>query len=402
MEKRMVGIGYYNRYYNMKRIIESLKQIRFKEFIVAIPPELKVQFNQMQLKNNLFRLKLLGVITVIFNAMNWPFYILHADGISTLLNNKLFIKDLCQLFITLLFVLLSCIFSNKNKHSILWFICYLFIILHYFLLAYNILIEENFLFLQFFFSFTFLYTFVPDFKPKIFISLLILWYFSVVGLLIYKNQSFIFGKPQVIAINIFIIALLRIFYYNSKVETFIDTFKIQTLNEKLKALSMTDELTRLNNRRSFLDYFDIIWKQSRRLHLPVNILMLDVDYFKKYNDSMGHLQGDRALIAIAQCMKNQIKRDTDFVARFGGEEFLCILPYIEKKDAANFAKELVQSVENMKIYHPMSEISKYITISVGMASVVPDENNSQTQLLDEADKALYEAKHSGRNRAVIG
>ena len=145
----------------------------------------------------------------------------------------------------------------------------------------------------------------------------------------------------------------------------------------------------------------MIWKQSLRLRLPVNVLMLDVDYFKKYNDSMGHLQGDRALIAIAQCMKNQIKRDTDFIARFGGEEFVCLLPYIEKKDAENFANALVQSVENVKICHPMSEISKYVTISLGMASVIPDEQNSQIQLLDEADKALYEAKHSGRNRAVM-
>jgi len=382
----------------MKKIIEKLKQIRFKEIIIAIPPELKVQFNQMQLKNNLFRLKLLGVITVLFNAMNWPFHILNADGISSLLINKLFLKDLCQLFITLLFILLTSCFSKKDKHFMSWFVCYLFIVMHYFLLAYNILVDENFLFLQFFFTFTFLYTFVPDFKPKIFISLLVLWFFSVLGLLAYKNQLYIFGNPQVFAINIFIIALLRIFYYNSKVETFIDTFKIKTLNGKLESLSMTDELTKLNNRRSFLNYIDIIWKQSRRLQLPVNILMIDVDYFKKYNDSLGHLEGDKALIAIAQCMKNRIKRDTDFVARFGGEEFVCLLPYIEKEKAANFAKELVQNVENMKIHHPLNEISKYVTISVGMASVVPNEQNSQTQLLNEADKALYEAKHSGRNR----
>jgi len=385
----------------MKKIIEKLKHIRFKEIIIAVPPELNERFKQMQLKNNLFRLKLLGVITVLFNAMNWPFYILQTVGINALLFNKLFLKDLCQLLITLLFVLFTGYFSKRGKYSMLWLMCYLFVILHYFLLAYNILVEENFLFLQFFFTFTFLYTFVPDFKPKIFISLLILWYFSVIGLLAYKSQLFIFGNPQVFAINIFIIALLRIFYYNSKIKTFIYTFKIQTLNEKLEEQSMTDELTKLNNRRSFLDYFDLIWKQSRRLQLPVNALMLDVDYFKKYNDSMGHLQGDRALIAIAQCMKNQIKRDTDFVARFGGEEFVCILPFIERNDAVKFAKELVQSVENMKIYHPMSEISKYVTISVGIASVVPDENNSQTQLLDEADRALYEAKHSGRNRAVL-
>jgi diguanylate cyclase (GGDEF)-like protein len=386
----------------MKKIIEKLKKIRFKELIIAIPPELKVQFDQMQLKNNLFRLKLLGVITILFNLMNFPFYILHADGISALLYDKLFLADLCQLFITLFFILLTSCFSKKITHSILWFMCYLFILLHYIFWSYYIFFSDIVLALQIFYVFASLYTFVPDFKPKIFIFFLVFWYLTVAGLLAYKNQSFAFGGSQLFTINVFSIALVRIFYYNSKVETFIDTFKIKALNEKLEALSMTDELTKLNNRRSFLDYIDIIWKQSRRLQLPVNILMVDVDYFKKYNDSLGHLEGDKALIAIAQCMKNQAKRDTDFVARFGGEEFICLLPFLEKDNALNFARELVQSVESMKIHHPMSEISKYVTISVGMASVVPNEQNSQTQLIDEADKALYEAKHSGRNKAVMG
>jgi len=385
----------------MKRIIEKLKQIRFKELIVAIPPELKVQFNQMQLKNNLFRLKLLGVITVLLNLINFPFYILQADGLSVLLFDKLFLADLCQIFITILFFILSDYFLKKNKHSILKIMCYLFILLYYLFLAYYMLSAEIVLVFQIFYVFASLYTFIPDFKPKIFISFIIFWYLLVAGLLTYRNQSFASGSSQLFTINVFFIALVRLFYYNSRVETFIDTFKIKTLNEKLEALSMTDELTKLNNRRSFLDYIDIIWRQSRRLQLPVNILMIDVDYFKKYNDSLGHLEGDKALIAIAQCMKNQIKRDTDFVARFGGEEFVCLLPYIEKENAVNFAKELVQSVENMKIHHPVSEISKYVTISVGMASVVPNEQNSPTQLLNEADKALYEAKHSGRNRAVM-
>jgi len=171
--------------------------------------------------------------------------------------------------------------------------------------------------------------------------------------------------------------------------------------EKLKALATIDELTRLDNRRSFLEYIDLIWRQNHRLNLPVNILMIDIDYFKKYNDSLGHLEGDKALIAIAQCLKNNIKRDTDFVARFGGEEFVCVLPFIEKDEALEFAKTLVQNVENMKVPHPMSLHSKYVTISVGMASIVPNDNNSHVQLLDEADKALYSAKESGRNRVVI-
>jgi diguanylate cyclase (GGDEF)-like protein len=190
------------------------------------------------------------------------------------------------------------------------------------------------------------------------------------------------------------------------IEVMFDDFNTMTkelaeANEKLKALATTDELTKLNNRRSFLEYINFIWKQSQRLKLPVNILMIDIDYFKKYNDSLGHLEGDMALIAIAKCLKSNVKRETDFVARFGGEEFVCVLPFIQKDEALEFAKSLVQNVEDMKILHPMSLHSKYVTISVGMASAVPNDNNSHEQLLDEADKALYSAKESGRNRAVM-
>jgi len=190
------------------------------------------------------------------------------------------------------------------------------------------------------------------------------------------------------------------------IEVMFDDFNTMTeelaiANEKLKTLSTTDGLTKLDNKRSFLEHIDLIWKQNHRLNLPITVLMIDADYFKKYNDSLGHLEGDKALIAIAQCLKNNIKRETDFVARFGGEEFVCILPFLEKNEALEFAKALVQNVEDLKIPHPMSSHSKFVTISVGMASVVPSDTNSYAQLLDEADKALYSAKESGRNRVIM-
>jgi diguanylate cyclase (GGDEF)-like protein len=176
---------------------------------------------------------------------------------------------------------------------------------------------------------------------------------------------------------------------------------LMSANKKLEELSTTDELTKLNNRRSFLEYLDIVWKQNHRLNLPITVLMIDVDCFKKYNDSLGHLEGDKALIAVAQCMKNHVKRETDFIARYGGEEFICLLPFIKKEEAFDFAKTLVANVENMKIPHSLSETSQFLTISTGMATIVPDDNNSQTQLIHEADKALYMAKKSGRNKVVV-
>ena len=178
------------------------------------------------------------------------------------------------------------------------------------------------------------------------------------------------------------------------------TKELASLTEKLKALSITDELTKLNNRRAFMQYLDTVWKQNHRLKLPVSVLLIDIDYFKKYNDTLGHLKGDEALKAVALCLKSQIKRETDFVARFGGEEFVCLLPFTSKDEAFDFAKILVQSIESLNLPHPMSEVSQYITISAGIANIIPDNNNSLTQLLDYADKALYTAKASGRNRVV--
>ena len=179
------------------------------------------------------------------------------------------------------------------------------------------------------------------------------------------------------------------------------TEELARINEKLKSLSITDELTKLNNRRSFLEYMNMVWKQGQRLNQPISVMLLDIDYFKKYNDSLGHLEGDKALIAVAQSLKNQVKRETDFVARFGGEEFVCLLPFINKDEAIEFAKSMVKSIEDLNITHPKSEISKYVTVSAGISTGVPDKNNSMTQLLDNADKALYTAKESGRNRAVM-
>jgi diguanylate cyclase (GGDEF)-like protein len=186
-----------------------------------------------------------------------------------------------------------------------------------------------------------------------------------------------------------------------------DTLRLNELNkqlvekiEKLEALIITDELTKINNKRSFLEYMNLIWEHCRGQHLHLSAIMIDIDNFKKYNDSLGHLEGDNALIAVAQCLKNQLKRETDFVARFGGEEFVCLLPFVEKDEAFAFAKKLVQSVENMRIPHPKNDSSKFLTISAGMANIVPSDGSSSGELLEMADKALYAAKKSGRNRVV--
>ena len=207
-----------------------------------------------------------------------------------------------------------------------------------------------------------------------------------------------------LAINLILVIILAVLISNSFVNLMQKTNdlnkKLTAANEKLESLVRTDELTKLNNRRSYFEYMDFIWKQNLRLNLPVSLIMIDIDYFKKYNDLLGHVEGDKVLSAVAQCIKNQIKRETDFIARYGGEEFVCLLPFTEKDKALDFAKALVKSVEDMKIVNPASENSKYLTISAGLATAVPGNGNSHMQLLEAADKALYKAKESGRNRVA--
>jgi diguanylate cyclase (GGDEF)-like protein len=129
--------------------------------------------------------------------------------------------------------------------------------------------------------------------------------------------------------------------------------------------------------------------------------MLDVDHFKKYNDYYGHLNGDRCLQKIAEALKTTVKRGTDIVARFGGEEFVVILPDTNLQDATLLADRLRQFVFNLGIPHPDSDVSNFVTISLGIATTGEHLFTDGTQLVDAADKALYHAKRNGRNRFEV-
>ena len=131
----------------------------------------------------------------------------------------------------------------------------------------------------------------------------------------------------------------------------------------------------------------------------LSVVMIDVDHFKAFNDSLGHLAGDRSLVRIAHVIAGSLRRAGDLVARFGGEEFAVLLPQTDAAGAALVAERLRRSVEAIEIDHPHSP-SGCVTISLGAASTVPVDAASPTELLDAADAALYAAKHAGRNRAV--
>lgn len=176
---------------------------------------------------------------------------------------------------------------------------------------------------------------------------------------------------------------------------------IMNMYYKLRDRSNLDGLTHITNRRHFEEELDRMWKQAIRLSKPVSIIMSDIDNFKAYNDTYGHQKGDECLKLVAHTLNISLKRPLDMVARYGGEEFIIVLPDTTLNGATHIAERMRERIESLKIMHKSSKTSDVVTISLGVASVIPTQNSSHEALIAEADKALYKAKENGRNRVTV-
>nr|WP_315228082.1 diguanylate cyclase [uncultured Albidiferax sp.] len=174
----------------------------------------------------------------------------------------------------------------------------------------------------------------------------------------------------------------------------------------LSALANKDRLTGLHNRRSFDARIDLDWRRAKRQLLPLSMLMIDIDEFKKYNDAFGHVQGDVCLQSVAAFLGANAHRPGYFVARFGGEEFVIVLAETSVDGAAAMAEQLLRNVEGLGLQHAPNAIRPNITVSVGYATFEPkqdgDDNPDTLDLVKAADSALYQAKLAGRNCSVRG
>lgn len=162
-------------------------------------------------------------------------------------------------------------------------------------------------------------------------------------------------------------------------------------------LAYLDSLTLLPNRRYYDAFVRREWKRATRHHYPLSMIMIDIDFFKAYNDNLGHVEGDQCLRQVARTLRRYFRRSGDLIARYGGEEF-CVVAACDSLQIMQLAEILRMAVESMKLPHPESKISQYVTISLGVATLIPRENIEFGDLLLHADRALYDAKHSGRNR----
>jgi two-component system chemotaxis family response regulator WspR len=177
--------------------------------------------------------------------------------------------------------------------------------------------------------------------------------------------------------------------------------RLMETNRELERLTSVDGLTGISNRRYFNEYIEREWNRAMRSQIPLSILLIDVDHFKQYNDTYGHIAGDEVLRKVAQTMSQACRRSADLAARYGGEEFVVTFPETPATDIRHLGERLCEAVEALQIPHSASSAGKYVTISVGAATTIPQMGEAVVSLIDAADKALYEAKKSGRNRIVI-
>ncbi|XQC05750.1 diguanylate cyclase domain-containing protein [Arcobacter cryaerophilus gv. pseudocryaerophilus] len=172
-------------------------------------------------------------------------------------------------------------------------------------------------------------------------------------------------------------------------------------NDMLEKLSMYDGLTNIRNRRFFDETFEKTFNEIKRDKKSLAVLMIDIDFFKPYNDNYGHGQGDETLRKVAKALEKTIKRASDFVARYGGEEFVILLKDINKDGVEAVANNLLNAVRELKITHEFSKIENYVTISIGASFYNSNSDITKLELLLKADETLYSVKNSGRNNFAI-
>lgn len=179
------------------------------------------------------------------------------------------------------------------------------------------------------------------------------------------------------------------------------TRQLQAANERLQNLSLLDGLTGIANRRHFDQEFLQESRRAKRENTSLSFIMLDIDYFKAFNDTYGHLKGDDCLKTVAATLKKTLRRPGDFPARYGGEEFTVVLPNTDEVGAAIIAEELRDGIEKASIEHINSLCADHVTVSLGVVTRFPGQADSPDDLILAADKALYRSKHEGRNRVSI-
>jgi diguanylate cyclase (GGDEF)-like protein len=232
------------------------------------------------------------------------------------------------------------------------------------------------------------YIFLWDIHVLPLISILLIFLFGI-SLSYFRTQNFIMNGINLNIENEKLISKLQ------SVNDF-----LEESNKKIKNISLHDPLTKLSNRRHFMETIYKEWFRHLRTESPLSVLMIDIDAFKKYNDHLGHQAGDQCLKQVSKAIVKNVKRAGDLAARYGGEEFICILSETPEENALLVAQSILNTIHEMKMTHPSSTISPYLTVSIGVAGIIPSQDSSYEKLIELADKRLYQAKAHGGDTIV--
>lgn len=219
------------------------------------------------------------------------------------------------------------------------------------------------------------------------------WHFSSLQL---AHACLLIGV--VLTVVAFFVERRERFGFLNEVLVEIKSQELERLNHHLATLAREDALSGLANRRAFDDVLGIEWERGRREQHPIAVVFIDVDFFKLYNDNYGHAAGDTCLRQVAFAIKQSLHRATDLAARYGGEEFVVLLPNTDILGAREVAERILAHIDSLAIPHERSHVASHVTVSMGIASLIPSPYVSAEQLLDEADHALYQAKSYGRHQ----
>lgn len=177
--------------------------------------------------------------------------------------------------------------------------------------------------------------------------------------------------------------------------------ELKMYRDYLESISYLDGLTGIHNKRRFNERFEYMWDSAKREKSIISIIMIDIDNFKAFNDIYGHQAGDICIIQVAQQLSKSVSRVTDFVGRYGGEEFICILLNTDEENMFLAAEEMRKKVMELKICHSGSGVSDVVTVSLGVATCIPDKDMDANELISLADEALYTSKKTGRNKTSV-
>ncbi|PTQ87550.1 GGDEF domain-containing protein [Agitococcus lubricus] len=237
-------------------------------------------------------------------------------------------------------------------------------------------------------------------------ALIILCGTLMAGATVFVNHWFVPTLQVLHSFVLVIVVLLNIAFFVERRERLgflhevlvaIKSHELEQMNQHLATIAREDALSGVANRRAFDDYLTIEWERARREEQPLALLFIDIDHFKLYNDNYGHAAGDKCLQQVARTMHDALLRPADLVARYGGEEFVVLLPNTDSMGAEEVAHRILDAIDRLAIPHKRSLVTHHITVSIGICSMMPNEQNQLSALVANADAALYKAKAAGRH-----